>query len=425
MISSTFDNMMNQEPILTAPELPSMSQSDIEHSRMFSDGTSLFQSSEEYQDHHHHHFHPYQFRHSYQPATAHEENEASRYLMMVNHFANHFLDSSVNTAFEMSASSRGIPPATFQRRRTQSFDAHSTLTNMAGACMDAPIPYGCFYGETMSLPGSPSSSSSSAQMHEPDFSPNMMVDGQPHPFYMPVTTAPSHGHHLGSPSPSLSNSFQSTFPSPMSGASTCNSPSLSSPSPVLVRKRFSTDSNASQETAVEHLSPSSCPTYLSASNCKLSANKKIKQRYICHFPNCNRTFSRPYNLKSHGLTHDIHRPHACEKCSKTFARIHDRDRHMNSHMPQKPHVCIVCMGRFARQDAVIRHLKLSKELNACSFILKSKGISFRDAAAGRATRESLGEESEIREAFETLEEHARKTRATRTLEMVGAIASTD
>ncbi|KAI7819216.1 hypothetical protein BC939DRAFT_375582, partial [Gamsiella multidivaricata] len=75
----------------------------------------------------------------------------------------------------------------------------------------------------------------------------------------------------------------------------------------------------------------------------------------CHIPDCNRTFSRPYNLKSHGLTHDAHRPHACGKCSKTFARIHDRDRHMNSHMPQKPHVCIVCLGRFARQDAVIRH----------------------------------------------------------------------
>ncbi|KAI8353742.1 hypothetical protein B0O80DRAFT_367154, partial [Mortierella sp. GBAus27b] len=75
----------------------------------------------------------------------------------------------------------------------------------------------------------------------------------------------------------------------------------------------------------------------------------------CPYPNCHRTFSRPYNLKSHGLTHDIQRPHACEKCAKTFARIHDRDRHMNSHMEQKPHVCIVCMGRFARQDAVIRH----------------------------------------------------------------------
>ncbi|KAF9343667.1 hypothetical protein BGX34_006502 [Mortierella sp. NVP85] len=152
---------------------------------------------------------------------------------------------------------------------------------------------------------------------------------------------------------------------------------------------------------------------------------KKKQRYICEFPGCDRTFSRPYNLKSHGLTHDINRPHACEKCSKTFARIHDRDRHMNSHMPQKPHVCIVCTGRFARQDAVIRHLKLSNATNACAQMLIAKGISFRDAAAGRATREHLGEEMELRETFEALEEEARKTRATRTLEMMGGLMPTD
>ncbi|KAF9179411.1 hypothetical protein BGZ51_006931 [Haplosporangium sp. Z 767] len=214
-----------------------------------------------------------------------------------------------------------------------------------------------------------------------------------------------------SPMTTLTSAFSTSLPSTYmssspSISSTCYSPSLSTSSPVLDRKRILQDDNTSEsndETA--HSSNSS--------------DKKVyKQRYVCPVADCNRTFSRPYNLKSHGLTHNEHRPYACEKCPKTFARIHDRNRHMNSHMPQKPHVCIVCLGRFARQDAVIRHLKLSNELNACSRILKASGVSFRDAAAGRVARESLGEDTEIKQRLEVLEEEARKVRAKRTLELM-------
>ncbi|KAF9083828.1 hypothetical protein BGX29_002884, partial [Mortierella sp. GBA35] len=147
-----------------------------------------------------------------------------------------------------------------------------------------------------------------------------------------------------------------------------------------------------------------------------SESKSNKDRFVCHIPGCGRTFSRPFNLKSHGMTHETLRPYACNQCDKTFARIHDRDRHLKGHLVEKAHFCVVCLGRFARQDAVTRHLKLAKEKNPCAVILKEHEVSFRDAAAGRITREFLGDESTLRRRYEELEEEVRKIKATKSLE---------
>ncbi|KAF9897059.1 hypothetical protein BX616_006254 [Lobosporangium transversale] len=443
------------EQILTAPELRSMGGNDLENNAVagcFSTGV-LLHTSNDYSNNYmqrdaQYHItapHPHMqytqnqyYRHSYQATTPHQQGlDASRYMYMTNE-----LDQVINSAIEMSASARGIPPP-FRTRRTLSMEVPST----ASMSMSESYSYGSFYGNgeisAHSLPCSPSPSSLDAspvcQATEPESMPSLMVDGHPHPFFVPmhasamasspiiktenvsVNSSPSlSASSTPSPSMAFSASFSSTFSSPsFSPASDCTSPSMPSntmKAQKIKRKRFSTDSVASCS-SVESQQEVSSPKAKTGSS---GIIKKPKQRYVCHVPNCNRTFSRPYNLKSHGLTHDAHRPHACAKCSKTFARIHDRDRHMNSHMTEKPHECIVCLGRFGRQDAVIRHLKLSNETNACSWILKAHNISFRDAAAGRVTREALGEESKIRETLEALEEHARKARATRTLELMSA-----
>ncbi|KAF9548545.1 hypothetical protein EC957_006099 [Mortierella hygrophila] len=138
-------------------------------------------------------------------------------------------------------------------------------------------------------------------------------------------------------------------------------------------------------------------------------------KFICKLPGCGRTFSRQFNLKSHGMTHETLRPYPCDQCDKTFARIHDRDRHLKSHH-EKAHFCVVCQGKFARQDAVTRHLKLAEEKNPCAVILKENGASFRDAAAGRITRSRLGNEVALRKRFQELEDHTKKIKATKTLE---------
>ncbi|KAG0214350.1 hypothetical protein BGX28_002167 [Mortierella sp. GBA30] len=90
---------------------------------------------------------------------------------------------------------------------------------------------------------------------------------------------------------------------------------------------------------------------------------------------------------------------------------------MEGHLLEKAYSCIVCLGRFARQDAVTRHLKIANEENPCAIILKMRGISFREVAAGRVKRCLLGDESLIKKSLEELEEQARKQRASRNLQI--------
>ncbi|KAF9386198.1 hypothetical protein CPB97_003946 [Podila verticillata] len=141
-------------------------------------------------------------------------------------------------------------------------------------------------------------------------------------------------------------------------------------------------------------------------------------KHPCPVPDCGKTFPRMSNLKTHLSTHKTHRPFVCTLCAQTFSRVHDRDRHMNSHLTLKPYACIVCQNRFARQDAVTRHLKMSSETNTCAWLLKAKGLAAKDVAAGKIPRSALGEEGEIRETLERMEDEARMMRANKTLEMI-------
>ncbi|KAG2219956.1 hypothetical protein INT45_002170 [Circinella minor] len=77
--------------------------------------------------------------------------------------------------------------------------------------------------------------------------------------------------------------------------------------------------------------------------------------FRCDYPGCEKTFTRPYNLKSHRRTHTAERPYGCNVCTKRFARQHDRNRHTKLHFGIKPYICNLCNKAFARQDALNRH----------------------------------------------------------------------
>ncbi|KAI8987171.1 hypothetical protein BDB01DRAFT_784870 [Pilobolus umbonatus] len=93
-------------------------------------------------------------------------------------------------------------------------------------------------------------------------------------------------------------------------------------------------------------------------------NKEAKpgkaNHFPCEYPNCTKSFSRPYNLKSHKRTHTKERPYECPypPCDWKFSRPHDLRRHQLQHTGQKPHGCKYCHRRFARSDALKRHLKV-------------------------------------------------------------------
>ncbi|KAJ3096432.1 hypothetical protein HDU96_000768, partial [Phlyctochytrium bullatum] len=55
-----------------------------------------------------------------------------------------------------------------------------------------------------------------------------------------------------------------------------------------------------------------------------------RKAFACPFRDCERTFPRQYNLKSHIYCHTGERPHGCATCGAAFARKHDLQRHLRT-----------------------------------------------------------------------------------------------
>ncbi|KAF8979948.1 hypothetical protein BGZ46_004797 [Entomortierella lignicola] len=103
-----------------------------------------------------------------------------------------------------------------------------------------------------------------------------------------------------------------------------------------------------------------------------SASNKPKPSHACPEPDCDKSFSRLFNLRSHMRTHSKARPFVCASCNFAFSRRHDRDRHAKKHLSEKPYKCIVCEATFVRQDALVRHLRMDGVQNQCMAAMEQR-----------------------------------------------------
>ncbi|KAF9897922.1 hypothetical protein BX616_004758, partial [Lobosporangium transversale] len=104
------------------------------------------------------------------------------------------------------------------------------------------------------------------------------------------------------------------------------------------------------------------------------ASNKPKPSHACPEPDCDKSFSRLFNLRSHMRTHSKARPFVCESCNFAFSRRHDRDRHAKKHLSEKPYKCIVCEATFVRQDALVRHLRMDGVQNQCMAAMEQRSM---------------------------------------------------
>ncbi|KAG0046518.1 hypothetical protein BGZ83_008318 [Gryganskiella cystojenkinii] len=109
---------------------------------------------------------------------------------------------------------------------------------------------------------------------------------------------------------------------------------------------------------------------------------KVKPSHTCPEPDCEKSFSRLFNLRSHMRTHSKARPFVCQSCNFAFSRRHDRDRHAKKHLSEKPYKCIVCEATFVRQDALVRHLRMDGVQNTCMAAMEQRAVQLGENGNG-------------------------------------------
>ncbi|KAF9971957.1 hypothetical protein BGZ73_005009 [Actinomortierella ambigua] len=131
-----------------------------------------------------------------------------------------------------------------------------------------------------------------------------------------------HHHHDHSASP-----YASPYTKDHSTSPTSSTTSSSSGKPLRAdRRRSSTYSSTSSSTSTGGKAERTPHPLLDPSQVP-----EITDIHVC--PVCQRRFTRPFNLRSHLMTHTTARPYPCDQCHWKFTRQHDLQRHKRAKHP--------------------------------------------------------------------------------------------
>ncbi|KAL2912039.1 hypothetical protein HK105_208468 [Polyrhizophydium stewartii] len=118
-------------------------------------------------------------------------------------------------------------------------------------------------------------------------------------------------------------------------------------------------------------------------------------------PECDKSYHRQCDYRSHYRVHDSKRPFECSICAQSFLRRHDLNRHTRIHSGAKPFKCFRCGKGFVRKDALRRHLNMDPNVQRFRCSLRAApsvdmadyaGINGDDDDAGESASLSNGSE---------------------------------
>lgn len=84
---------------------------------------------------------------------------------------------------------------------------------------------------------------------------------------------------------------------------------------------------------------------------------KRQHNYVCHWHDCNKTFSQRQKLLRHIKVHTGYKPYRCKICDRTFANQETLIQHNRTHSGEKPYKCDICGKCFGGSSSLKIHIR--------------------------------------------------------------------